>query len=228
MPAEKKLDAAGKAFWRDPQGVEYGLVVAGIGWPSVKPGYLVVGGVLALEDVELEGHRIQILDEGEDPDLSGLFRLALKAKNEFATDRIYAYPDPAFNEMIRLFNRDRAAKGLYPLSFRDTEMKGESEKILAIVSLVTRLTRSSRKLLTFGPDSKLRGYLTSISPEEANADDIFDHPPVAALGAALGVLSKWRPGRESMSSQAIMDFDPGDPFATSKRAFGQGGGAIFE
>ncbi len=207
MPAEKKLDFGSKVFWVDVEGNEYGLIVAGVGWPSVKPGHVVVGGVAAFENPDLDGFPIRILAEAEDPDLSGLFIAALKMKKEWSIDRFYAYQDPAFNETVRIFNSDRTARGLTPLYFHETEIEGEKDKILATVSLVKRLTRPGRKLLTFGPESTLPGYLVSLSPEEANEADVFDHPCIAALGACLGPLSRWRPQRGPIQTEAIMEFD---------------------
>jgi hypothetical protein len=66
--------------------------------------------------------------------------------------------------------------------------------------LIRRYTQSGREILHFR-DTALPGYLMGLLREEISKN-ILDHPPVAALGYALGVLSTWKPRRRETEGKA--------------------------
>jgi hypothetical protein len=209
MKIERKLDFEQKVFWVDADSKkEYGLLAAGVGWPGVKPGMIVIGGV-SYEDPEIDGYPITILAEAGDNDLSGLLKIAMGFMDQFGVDRFIVENDQAMVQALDSWNSDRLIRGLRLFRVSQAE-QGQEGKLLFTLQLVKRLTRPGRKLLTFGPDSTLPGYLLGLSPEEAAAARSIDHPPIVALGNCLSVLARWRPGKEPMGTKAVSDFDPLD------------------
>jgi hypothetical protein len=66
--------------------------------------------------------------------------------------------------------------------------------------LIRRYTQPGRKILHFC-DTALPSYLMSLSTDEISKA-VLDHPPVAALGYALAVLSTWRPRKRETEVKA--------------------------
>lgn len=207
MKIEKKLDLNQKVYWFDPESKKsYGLIIGGLGWPETKPGLIVIGAVDVEEDTEIEAWPITILTEFGESDPTALCKAALDLKNEYSVDSIYAYPNPSMVDFLDGFNEDRRRRGLDPLSLDDPP-ELDKGSILSALQLVRRLTRPGRKILSFATGSILPRYLLSISIEDAADLTFGDEPSLAALSAALSVLSAWRPRKESQQTQAIVDFD---------------------
>jgi hypothetical protein len=207
---EKKLDVPGELYWFDREtGREYGNVVGGLGWPGSKDGCLVVAGVGLTEDTDLEAFPIQVLGETVAEDLDQLLRTALKLKDQFSIGHFYGdLENMGMMALLDEFNGDRRKRGLSPLDLYSHPQDKESGRLSFYLQLIKKLTRPNRKILSFGPESILPGYLLSLSPEEASKATINNHPIIAAMGYALAVLTAWRPRKEPREQTAKIAFDP--------------------
>jgi hypothetical protein len=207
LKVEKKLDIEGKLYWRDLQTQKpYGLVVAGLAWPELKPGLVVVGAVDRIEDLELEAWPITILTEFGESDPTALCKAALDLKNQYSIDSTYSYPNASMTDFLEAFNGDRRRRALDQLSIIDAPELHDGS-ILSGLQLVRRLTHTRRKILSFGSGSLIPRYLVSLSVEDAPGLTFQDEPSIAALSACLSVLSAWRPRHEPVQTQAITEFD---------------------
>jgi hypothetical protein len=217
---ERKLDVTNTLYWVDKEtGATYGRVIGGLGWPGSRDGFLVVAGVARVEDTDLEAFPITVLGETSAPDVDQLLREVLKAGNDFSPDRIYADTENlGMMEVLNEFNRDRRRRGLNPLRLSPSpmvDMVEGSGQLSFYLQLIKKLTRPNRKVLFFGPGSNLPGYLLGLSREDAGKAAILDHPPVAALGVVLAVLTTWRRHREPSRYQT--EFDVFKPNYGAKR-----------
>jgi hypothetical protein len=208
MGVEKKLDAQGKPFWVDLEsGREFALVVAGLAWPRIREGYIVVAGVAAFEDHSIEHYPIYLLAEASSLDFSKLLTSALQMKDRFSLDRIYADCDPTMSELLGNANRDRAARSLKPLGLTEPIYSEKVNKISYCLELVKKLANPSRKILYFGPESSIPMQLPNITTEAATMARPGDFPAIEALANCLIPLLAWRP-RMPSSPKVESDFDP--------------------
>jgi hypothetical protein len=207
---DRKMDYKNDVVWVDMESkTKYGNVIGAIGWPGKKDGFVVVGAVDAMEDHDLEGYRIFILAEQAAGDVDMLLRLALKMKDEFSLDKIFAdTANASMMELLRAFNKDRTEGGLKTLHLSAVPPQGEGSLAFHF-QLIKKLTRPGKKLLHFAPESIFPGYLMSISPQVANTATAADHPGIAALGLVVDRLSRYRPEREKRRpTHSKTDWDP--------------------
>jgi hypothetical protein len=106
----------------------------------------------------------------------------------------------AMMELLDQFNRDRRHRGLDPFYLTEAPQLKGPQKLEFYAQLIRRYTQPGRKVLHFC-DTALPSYLVSLSIDEISKA-VLDHPPVAALGYALAVLSTWRPRKRETEVKA--------------------------
>ncbi len=194
---EKKTDGYGEPYYFNLEtGEKYGEIVGGLAWPGTRDGFLVIAAADLLEDAELEVHHIRVLGEASESDINIFLRHALRLQRHFSPfmETIKFYGDTtsmAMMELLDQFNRERRHRGVTPFYVTEAPQLGGPKKHKFYTQLIRKYTQSGRKILHFR-DTAFPGYLMGLLREEIS-ENILDHPPIAALGYALGVLSTWKP-----------------------------------
>ena len=193
---EKKYFADGEPYYFNRETNEkYGEIVGGLSWPNAKDGFLVIAGVDSFEDAELEAHHIRVLAAVSESHIDIFFKRALKLQKHFSPfmEVIRFYGDTtslAMMELLDQFNRDRRYQRFDPFYLTEAPRIMGLQKFEFYTQLIKRYNYSERNLLHFC-DTVLPRYLLGLSPNEISKN-VLDHPPIAALGYALAVLSAWR------------------------------------
>jgi hypothetical protein len=194
---EKKIYADGEPYYFNTETTEkYGEIVGGLAWPETKEGFLVIAAVDLFENTELEARHIRVLAEANESKIDIFLKYALKLQKQFSPfmETIRFFGDTtslAMMELLDQFNRDRRHRGLDPFYLTEAPQLKGPQKLEFYTQLIRRYTQPGRKVLHFC-DTALPSYLVGLSPDEISKS-VLDHPPVAALGYALAVLSTWRP-----------------------------------
>ena len=199
---EKRFCADGEPYYFNIEtGERYGEIVGGLAWPDIEDAFLVIAAVDWLEKREPEGRHIRVLAAARESSIYVLLRHAIELQRQFSpfmeTIRIYGdTTSPAMMEFLSDFNWDRRYQGLDPFYLTEAPQSKDPQKLEFYGRLMRTYTRSGRKDLHFC-DTLLPRYLMGQSLDEIG-NNLLAHPPVAALGYALAVLSTWRPrGGES-------------------------------
>ncbi len=196
---EKKIDEDGKPYYFNLEtGGKYGEIVGGLAWPETTDGFLVIAAVDLVEDTESETCHIRVLAEANESDFSAVLKQALKLQKHFSPfmETIKFYGDTtslAMMELLDQFNRDRRQRGITPFYLTEAPQLRGPERQEFYTRLIRKYFQSGRKILHFR-DTALPGHLMGFFREEIGKN-ILNHPPIAALGYALGVLSTWKPRR---------------------------------
>jgi hypothetical protein len=194
---EKKFYSDGERYYLNTGTNEkYGEIMGGLAWPGTKDGFLVIGAVDLFENTELKGRHIRILTESSESSIDVFLKRALELQRHFSPfmEIIKFYGDTTSLAMMKLldqFNRDRRSRGLDPFYLTEAPELKNPKKLEFYAQLIKKYTQPGRKTLHFC-DTAVPSYLTSLSPDEISKS-VLDHPPVAALGYALAVLSTWKP-----------------------------------
>ena len=203
---EKKIDGYGGPYYFNLEtGEKYGEIVGGLAWPESTDGFLVIAAVDLLEDVELDAHHIRVLAETNESDINTFLKHALKLQKCFSPfmETIKFYGDTtslAMMELLDQFNRDLRDRGITPFYVTEAPQLRGPRKQEFYTRLIRKYAQSGRKILHFC-DTTLPGYLMGLLREEISKN-ILNHPPIAALGYALGVLSTWKPRRRETEVKA--------------------------
>jgi hypothetical protein len=194
---EKKIYADGEPYYFNTETKEkYGEIVGAFAWPETEEGFLMIAAVDLFENTELEARHIRVLAEANESNIDVFLKHALELQRHFSPfmEIIRFYGDttsPAMMELLDRFNRDRRSRGLHPFYLTEAPQLKGPKKLEFYAQLIRKYTQPGRKILHFC-DTTLPSYLVGLSPEEIS-ENVFGHPPVAALGYALAVLSTWRP-----------------------------------
>jgi hypothetical protein len=206
---EKRIDENGEPYYFNVEtGEKYGEIVGGLAWPETTDGFLVIAAVDLLEDTELEAHHIRVLAEANESDIDIFLKHALKLQRHFSPfmETIKFYGDTtslAMMELLDQFNRDRRHRGISTFYVTEAPQLRGPKKHEFYTRLIREYTQSGRKILHFR-DTALPGYLMGLLREEISKN-ILDHPPIAALGYVLGVLSTWKPRKRETEVGAKYD-----------------------
>ena len=202
---EKKTDADGKLYYFNLETKQkYGEIVGGLAWPEKTDGFLVIAAVDLLEDPGVEDHHIRILAETNESDMNTFLSQALKFQRSFSPfmENIKFYGDTTSLGMMELldqFNRERRHRGSTPFYITEAPQLRVAQKHEFYTRLIRKYIQSGRKILHFcdtGFPGCLMGLLREIS------GNILDHPPIAAVGYALGALTSWKPLRRETEVKA--------------------------
>ena len=202
---EKKIYEDGEPYYFNTEKDEkYGEIVGAVAWPETKEGVLMIAAVDLFESIELEARHMRVLAEANESDMNVFLKHALELQRHFSPfmETIRFYGDTsslAMMEVLDRFNRDRRFRGLHPFYLTEAPQLKDPNKLAFYAKLITQYTRPGRKTLHFC-DTALPSYLVGLSPNEIS-ENVFEHPPVAALGYALAVLSTWRPRKGQKRSE---------------------------
>jgi hypothetical protein len=194
---EKKIYTDGEPYYFNPETKEkYGEIVGGLAWPEIKDGFLVIAVVDLFENTQLELRHIRVLAEASESNIDVFLKRALELQRHFSplmeTIRIYGDTTSlAMMELLDRFNRDRRSRGLDPFYLTEAPQLKNPKKLEYYAQLIKKFTQPGRKIVHFC-DTILPSYLLGLSPDEISKN-VLAHPPVAAFGYALAVLSTWRP-----------------------------------
>jgi hypothetical protein len=203
---EKKIYTNGEPYYFNTETMEkYGEIVGGLAWPETKGGFLAVAAVDFFEDTELEARHIRVLEEGAESDIGTFLKHALELQKHFSpfTGAIRFYGDTTSLSMMELldqFNRDRRHRGLDPFYLTEAPQLKGPQKPEFYAQLIRKYTQSGGRILHFC-DTALPSYIMGLSLEGI-IKNVLDHPPVAALGYALAVLSTWKPRKRETEVKA--------------------------
>ena len=194
---EKKTYADGEPyFFNTMTGEHYGEVVGAIAWPETEEGFLMIAAVDLFENREPEVRHIRVLAEANESNIEAFLKRAVGLQKHFSSlmGIVRFYGDTTSSPMMELldrFNRERRWQGLNPFYLTEAPQLKDVHKIEYYGRLITRYMQPGRKILHFSTTALPR-YLIGLSSDEIN-ENVFGHPPVAALGYALAVLSAWKP-----------------------------------
>ena len=167
------------------------------------------------EDTKLETHHIRVLAEANESNVDTFLKHALELQGHFSPfmDTIKFYADTTsltMMERLDQFNRERRHRGITPFYLTEAPQLRAPGKHEFYAHLIRKYTQSGREILHFR-DTALPGYLMGLLREEIGKN-ILNHPPIADLGYALGVLSTWRPRRREIEGKAKYEgFLAGNP-----------------
>jgi hypothetical protein len=202
---EKRFCTDGEPYYFNIETEErYGEIVGGLAWPDMEDAFLVIAAVDWFENREPEGRHIRVLAVTRESNIYVLLRHAIELQKQFSpfTETIRFYGDtasPAMMEFLSDFNWDRRYQGLDPFYLTEAPQSKDPQKLEFYARLIRTYTRSGRKNLHFC-DTLLPRYLMGHSLDEIDKN-VLAHPPMAALGYALAVLSTWRSRRGESSGE---------------------------
>ncbi len=194
---EKKLYEDGEPYYLNSEtGEKYGEIVGGLAWPEVKEGFLLIAGIDLFEDADLDARHVRILAEASDSNIDSFLRYALDLQKKYSpllqTIRFYGDTTSMANmELLDRFNKNRRNRSLDPFYLTEAPKVKAPEKLEFYAELIRRYAQPGKRILHFR-NTTLPGYLAGVSLNEMN-ETILNHPPIAALGYAMAVLSTWRP-----------------------------------
>lgn len=203
---KRKIYADGERYYFNTETTEkYGEIVGGLAWPGTKEGFLVIAAVDSLENTELGSRHIRVIAQASESSIDIFLKYALELQKRFSPfmETIRFYGDTtslAMMELLDQFNRDRRHRGLDPFYLTEAPQLKGPQKLEFYAQLIRRYTQPGRKVLHFC-DTALPSYIVSLSTDEISKA-VLDHPPVAALGYALAVLSTWRPRKRETEVKA--------------------------
>jgi len=206
---EKKIYEDGERYYFNIETTgKYGEIVGGLAWPETKDGSLVIAAVDLFEGTELETPHIRVLAEANESDIDTFLKHALKLQRLFSpfmeTIKFYGNTTSlAMMELLDQFNRDRRHRGISPFYLTEAPQLKGPQKLEFYAQLIRKYTQPGRKILHFC-NTALPSYLMGLCTEEISRN-ILGHPPIAALGYALAVLSSWKPRKRETEVKAKYD-----------------------
>jgi len=206
---EKKIYEDGERYYFNIETTgKYGEIVGGLAWPETKDGSLVIAAVDLFEGTELETRHIRVLAEANESDIDTFLKHALKLQRLFSpfmeTIKFYGNTTSlAMMELLDQFNRDRRHRGISPFYLTEAPQLKGPQKLEFYAQLIRKYTQPGRKILYFC-NTALPSYLMGLCTEEISRN-ILGHPPIAALGYALAVLSSWKPRKRETEVKAKYD-----------------------
>jgi hypothetical protein len=164
----------------------YQRVVAGIGWPSAKPGAICIVG----EEASYRAPNLYLLDEVEESDPGEFFRVCLDLEGKFKVSGFYSRLDEVNLEYLSMWNKQRRESRLSTLSISGAPFSDDG-RLQYHLSIAKDKLRVEQKSLHLG-EARVAGLLTEILTSElADIKDV-DNPLIAALAYAVAALVTWK------------------------------------
>ena len=185
-------------FVDDVTGMVYRRIASGFGWPFAgRPGFVVFLGEDFTPDYTLprSPRHFRVLNEVESEDLEYLHRTCLRLQDEFCLDSISGdNQSPLYDIWRSLEERDDSVSLSQP---------GNWDKITLdmISQLIIKHTRT-QKTLHFGAGSRLPGYLSELTAERIQKNDIEAAPSIVSLGLPLIELDLTEPSKPFVRNRA--------------------------
>lgn len=176
-------------------------IVGGIAWPGEKPGAVVILG--------REKKNIHLLAESEESDTGKLLNQCAEFKAWMFVDSFYCRLDPSGMEYLRMWNKERRARGEAPLLFKEAPFS-KNEKLSYHMALLKDRLRRENKTLFLSSESALPGHLQSV-PSDVSGIKESEFPAIAALGHAVAVLAMQisQPKSTIMTKRRVADTTAG-------------------
>jgi len=201
---EKKIANSGEVYWVHPEtGKAFRRVVAGVAWPGIKPGFLVIVAEDEAEDSLLHERHLWLMAETEERDMTEFIRRCSQWRGIYSVDNLYGDPsNNAAKELVWQFNTNVTDKNNNGLYIEKAPLIEDPKSFEFCVQIIRRHLPETRKTLHLGADSRLPAILASAGDlvMTAQADD---YPAIAALGYAVGALDVWKPQERQI--QRAMD-----------------------
>lgn len=200
MSLIKKIEDPHIIFYRDERdGRKLTRIAGGIGWPGIRPGFLVV----VAEEFQLTPflpNMIHVLEEFESDDIDVLLRRCLELNEMFLCQYWYANEkDKAAVDYLNLFNRDLTTK---------VRVGPALEFGLSLNILRRRMKPGSETLILGEQGQLLRSYLLEV-PQDAVINGKHEmYPAVSALGAVVSAFDLFKAVNETGEDEKEEDFDP--------------------
>ncbi len=180
----KKITELDRSYhYEDLEGNRFSRIVAGLAWPALTAGFLVVIGEDYYEDPSLKCRHLRALAEVEEADTERLFKKCLDLRERYQVERILGDVDSE-SMMELLYGFNKALEGARPLSLYDGAFPDD---LAYHASLIKNATRFNSKVFHIGGCNILRGYLSSVSVEDVQGK-AADHPAMIALGFVVAYI----------------------------------------
>lgn len=168
-------------------GESYRRVVGGLAWSALpEPGYLVVLAESWVKDDGLKARPLKILAERSAPTLAELHRSCLELRRLCQVGSWLT--DLRRKQEVALFLRQNRELQLQTdVCLHPAPYTREGADLGIYAQLIMELVQPGRKVLTFGAESQLNGYLMARNPEEMR-EPAAKFPQLAALGYAVAEL----------------------------------------
>ncbi len=182
---EKIRELDGHTFYRDTEGNKFSRVLAGLAWPTSKPGFIIVTGEDYHEDPDLKVRHLRALAEAEESDTEKLLNKVLDLRERYCVERVMGdLSNESMAELLYDFNKH--LDGASPLTLYDASFPDD---LYYNVSLIMGVTRFNRKTLHIDQCNTLRGHLSSITLEDAQQGRAGEHPAVMAIGSVVSYVN---------------------------------------
>ena len=189
MIIEKITDRDGMVIFKDKKTkTQYARVLGGLGWPGIKPAFVVVAAEDLAEDPSLKVRHLRVLTEIEGPDLQTLFQKCLDLRDRYQVEDFYGNSENRpMMDFLYEFNRN-LEEGVFSLSLC---LAPFPEELNYHVYVIRQFLEQGKKTLHFGEKSVLRGCLMELGKVEAMKASVLDYPPIVALGYVLSHIKSY-------------------------------------
>lgn len=200
MSLIKKIEDPHVMYYQDQRNKKkYTRIAGGIGWPGIRPGFLVV----VAEEFQLTPflpNMIHILEEFESDDIDVLLKRCLELNEKYLSEYWHASDkDKASMEYVSLFNRELTRK---------VRVWPAIEFGLSLNIVRRRMQRENETLILGEQGQLLRSYLLEI-PQDAVINGKHEmYPAVSALGAVVSAFDLFKAVNETGQDEKEEDFDP--------------------
>lgn len=185
---KKVLNIRQQVVYQNPEfGESYRRVAGGLAWPALpEPGYLVVVAEQWARDDGLGARGLRILAEREASTVAELHRGCLEMRKLCQVESWLT--DMGRRHEVNLFLRQnqnlQVRKDVY---LEAAPYAREGAKLGLYAQLILELVQPGRKILVFGTDSQLTGYLLGRTAEDMR-EPAARYPRLAALGYAVAEM----------------------------------------
>lgn len=188
---------------------QYRRIIAGLAWPTSKPGFLVV---LAEElRKKAPGHSFVVLAEHQSTDLHELHAKAYQQQEYYLVQRFYG--DPTDENMLRLWYKateDRRIrfprKQLSRIHITPAPNHDQSVNLRFYAHLIISLLDSTRKRLYLRDAHTLKAHLENLQGDSLDTS-ASNSPSIAALGYAASALRFYQPPKPG-TEESFVPLDP--------------------
>ena len=167
-------------------------MVGGLAWPhGGQPGYAVVVAEALKEDPQLKDRPLWVIKEIEESDILNMLRYCRDLQEPFMVQDWHGNTgDKAMMANFHHLNRETGKRDRF--SFRSAPYANEPNGLAFYMPIIKKYLATNRKILHFGQESKLPGYLAQVGLEDMLTNPA-ELPPIAALGYVLAYLERYKP-----------------------------------
>lgn len=175
-------NSVGDYFEHTESGRKFRRIVGGFAWPGKKPGFAVAVGEELEPDPNTKRRHLWVIGETEHFNIEVLARRAAEFLKIYHVEAFYGNSN--IEPLMRLLRY--SGLSLYEAPYADNEHS------FPFYMATIHGYLEPEKYLHFGENSKLRGYLMEVNPENTS-QDAEGFPAIAALGYAVSYFKLYRP-----------------------------------